>query len=94
MAGRPRKTDEVEVQEAQAEVMTAAALPQGTVKQIVRKISTQGMSIPELSIDTIYDVDAYLSQWLDAGYEVKMVTYMGTDPNGSFDFHYLLVKTQ
>lgn len=89
MAGRPRKTETVE-EEA---VQMADVVEYASVKQLIRKISTQGMSVPNLGIDSIYDVDKDVAAWVDAGYTLKDPIFLGTDPAGSFNVLYILVKS-
>lgn len=62
------------------------------VKQVIRYISRTGGD-PQSGHYSVFDVDAYLSEWVEKGYELFNTHYLGENPEG-FGVLYVLVKKQ
>ena len=82
--GRPRKITLGEDTE-----MTDATY--GDVKQMVRRISKGNITNPDSGLDSVYDVDAELNKWYEAGYKLFNTHYLGISTD-SYDVLYVLTK--
>jgi len=62
------------------------------VKQIIRYISRVAPD-PEDQHYSVYEIDAYVSEWIDNGYKLFATHYLGENPEG-FGVLYILVKEE
>jgi hypothetical protein len=84
--GRPRKINKT----LQENIMFDPNLP--AVHHILRYLSKTGATIPQGAF-SIADTDAYLSEWLDKGYEIKNTHFVDQNPEG-FGLLYILVRKE
>lgn len=61
------------------------------MKTILRYISKQGITNPEMGVWSIEEVDAYVGAWLEKGYRLVNAFYIGEAPEG-YGVMFLLAK--
>jgi hypothetical protein len=62
-------------------------------KQFVRGISKRNITVEDLNIFTIEEIDAYVSMWMDKGFKlVGSPQYMGEIPDGAYMYLYTMTK--
>ena len=62
-------------------------------KQFVRGISKQNITVPDMNMWTVQEVDAYVSEWMKRGYKlVGSPVFMGEIPDGAYMYLYTMTK--
>lgn len=84
---RTSLTNEVDVNSG---ISMSTYLPR--MKQIVRWISKRNYTNPDAGFYAIAEVDAYVNSWIDQGYELKQVIYIGDNPE-AYGVMYILVHS-
>lgn len=61
-----------------------------SVKQMIRWISRQNISNPDMGFDSVFDVDQELNAYLSQGWKLSYVSFLGENPE-AFGFYYCLI---
>lgn len=65
------------------------ANPDADAHHMIRKLQTTDGLLP--GVDTVYDVDAAVSNYLKGGYRLPLITVIGTEP-GCVNVLYIFIK--
>ncbi len=100
MAITTKKTEEKiqreleKMKETVGEVLEAELSAQkgiGAVKQLIRWISKQNVTSPDMEFDRVQDIDTELAAYYDLGYKLFATHYLGQNPE-AFGVLYILTK--
>jgi len=72
---------------------TKAAEAELLCKQFVRGVSKRNITVEEMNIFRVEEIDAYVDMWMKKGYKlVGAPQYMGEIPDGAYMYLYTMAK--